>query len=118
MQEYKRQGGGYKGRKSKDNSLERWTEEEWGTRSGRKSTETSERYLPKKAREGLSGKEYARTTAKKRADTKKGKQFSKQPRDFAKRPPAFAATAHPARAACAPSSMLRPSGGISRAARG
>jgi hypothetical protein len=89
VQEYKRQGGGYKGAKSKDNALERWTEEEWGTRSGRKSTDTGERYLPKKARKALSEKEYARTTAKKRADTKKGKQFSKQPRDIAKRTARF-----------------------------
>jgi hypothetical protein len=89
VQEYKRQGGGYKGGKSKDNALERWTEEEWGTRSGRKSTDTGERYLPKKARKALSEKEYARTTAKKRADTKKGKQFSKQPRDIAKRTARF-----------------------------
>ena len=89
VQEYKRQGGGYKGGKSKDNALERWTEQEWGTRSGRKSTETGERYLPKKARKALSEKEYARTSAKKRADTKKGKQFSKQPKDIAKRTARF-----------------------------
>ena len=28
-----------------------WTQEEWGTRSGRDSLETGERYLPKAARE-------------------------------------------------------------------
>jgi hypothetical protein len=85
VQEYKRQGGGYKGRRAKDNALSRWTEEEWGTRSGRKSTETGERYLPKKARSALSETEYARTTAKKRADTRKGRQFSDQPKDIAKK---------------------------------
>ena len=85
VQEYRRQGGGYKGRKSKDNALSRWSEEEWGTRSGGKSTETGERYLPKKARNALSEKEYARTTAKKRADTRKGRQFSDQPKDIAKK---------------------------------
>ena len=31
----------------------------------------------------LSSKEYAKTTAKKRADTAKGKQFSKQPKGIA-----------------------------------
>ena len=83
--EYKKRGGGYEGAKSKDNSLQQWTEEEWGTRSGKKSGDTQERYLPKKAREALSKKEYDRTTAKKRADTRKGKQFSDQPEDVARK---------------------------------
>ena len=83
VQEYKKQGGGYRGKKAKDNSLRQWTEEDWGTRSGRKSTETGERYLPKEARHALSDDEYRRTTQKKRADTKRGKQFSAQPRDVA-----------------------------------
>lgn len=81
--EYKKQGGGYKGEKDADNSLHQWSEEDWGTKSGKKSGDTHERYLPKKAREALTDKEYARTTAKKRADTKKGKQHSKQPKDVA-----------------------------------
>jgi hypothetical protein len=79
--EYKKRGGGYEGRKSKDNSLRQWTEENWGTRSGKKSTETGERYLPKEAREALSDEEYARTSSKKRRDTRKGRQFSAQPED-------------------------------------
>lgn len=82
VQEYKSRGGGYEGQKSDDNSLTQWTEEDWGTRSGRKSTKTGERYLPRKAREALSEKEYARTTRKKREDTKRGKQFSAQPEDI------------------------------------
>jgi hypothetical protein len=81
--EYKRRGGGYKGKKDPHNHLHEWTEEEWGTKSGRKSGETHERYLPKKAREALSDEEYKRTTAKKRADTRKGKQHSAQPADVA-----------------------------------
>lgn len=81
--EYKKRGGGYEGGKDADNSLHQWTEEEWGTKSGKESGKTGERYLPKKAREALSDKEYSRTTAKKRADTKKGKQFSTQPTDVA-----------------------------------
>jgi hypothetical protein len=83
--EYKKQGGGYKGKKDADNSLHQWTEEEWGTKSGEKSGDTHERYLPKQAREALSDKEYERTTAKKRADTKKGKQHSAQPKDLAEK---------------------------------
>lgn len=81
--EYKKRGGGFEGGKDEDNSLHQWSEEDWGTKSGAKSEESGERYLPKKAREALSDKEYARTSAKKRADTKKGKQFSAQPDDVA-----------------------------------
>ena len=58
-QEYKKSGGGYYGPKtSKQKSLSKWTKEEWGTKSGKSSTQgskaTGERYLPKKAREALS----------------------------------------------------------------
>ena len=83
--EYKKRGGGYKGGKDADNSLHQWSEEDWGTKSGATSEESGERYLPKKARAALSDKEYARTSAKKRADTKKGKQFSAQPSDVAEK---------------------------------
>lgn len=68
-------------------SLSSWTKEDWGTKSGKNSTQGSkasgERYLPKKARESLSDKEYARSTAKKRASIRKGEQHSKQPDDIA-----------------------------------
>jgi hypothetical protein len=70
-------------------SLKKWTKEEWGTKSGKPSTQgkkaTGERYLPKKAREALTKKEYAATSKKKRADTKKGKQHSAQPKKIAKK---------------------------------
>ncbi len=85
VQEYKKEGGGYAGPKTPDNSLVNWTEEEWGTQSGEKSTNTGERYLPKVAREALSPAEYAETTAKKRRDTAKGKQFSRQPGAIARK---------------------------------
>lgn len=81
--EYKKAGGGYEGKKDPHNSLHEWSEEDWGTKSGKKSGDTHERYLPKKARDALSKKEYDRTTAKKRADTAKGKQHSAQPKDVA-----------------------------------
>jgi len=89
-QQYKKAGGGYTGSKSKkQKSLSKWTKEEWGTRSGKPSTQgskaTGERYLPKKARKALSKKEYAATSAKKRRDTRSGKQFSKQPKSIAKK---------------------------------
>ena len=81
--EYQKAGGGYKGAKAPDNSLEEWTEQDWGTKSGKSSEATGERYLPKAARDDLSSEDYARTSAKKREDTKKGKQFSAQPQDVA-----------------------------------
>lgn len=90
-QEYKKAGGGYKsgGKSSAQKSLKKWTKEDWGTKSGKNSTQgkeaTGERYLPKKAREKLTAKEYAATSRKKREDTKKGKQFSKQPKAIAKK---------------------------------
>lgn len=87
--EYKKQGGGYVGGKSKDNSLAQWTKEDWGTKSGKESSETGERYLPKKAREALSDDEYKRTTAKKRADSRKGRQHSSQPEDVAEKSAAY-----------------------------
>ena len=79
VHDYKAAGGGYKGEKSADNHLAQWTKEEWGTKSGEKSEDTGERYLPKRAREKMSDADYKKTTAKKRSDTAKGKQFSKQP---------------------------------------
>ena len=83
--EYKKRGGNYVGKKDADNHLHQWTEEEWDTKSGKESGETGERYLPKDARDALSDKEYARTTARKRADTKRGKQHSAQPTDVARK---------------------------------
>jgi hypothetical protein len=70
-------------------SLKKWTAESWGTKSGKPSTQgpkaTGERYLPKKAREVLSDKEYAATTKAKREGTKKGKQFVAQPKKIAQK---------------------------------
>lgn len=93
-QEYKKAGGGYSGSKTKkQKSLSKWTKEEWGTRSGKPSTQgaraTRERYLPKRARQSLSKKEYAATSAKKRRDTQAGKQFSKQPKSIARKTARF-----------------------------
>ena len=83
VHEYKAEGGGYVGQKTRDNHLEQWTREDWGTKSGQESGETGERYLPKAARDRLSDTEYRRTTEKKRADTRRGKQNSAQPKDVA-----------------------------------
>ena len=88
--EYEKAGGGYSGSKSsKQQSLSKWTKEDWGTKSGKPSTQgpkaTGERYLPKKAREALTPSEYAATTRAKRSGMRKGKQFVKQPPKIAKK---------------------------------
>lgn len=89
-QKYKKSGGGYRGPKTEaQQSLSKWTKEDWGTRSGKPSTQgskaTGERYLPKAAREALSPSEYAATTRAKRQGTKAGKQFVKQPKRIAQK---------------------------------
>jgi|TARA_B100001248_G_scaffold65752_1_gene45996 hypothetical protein len=71
--------------KDSQRSLRAWTKQKWRTKSGKKSAETGERYLPEKAIKSLSAAEYAATTKKKREDTKKGKQFSKQPDKVSKK---------------------------------
>tara|TARA_R100001086_G_scaffold232451_1_gene153633 strand:+ start:807 stop:1046 length:240 start_codon:yes stop_codon:yes gene_type:complete len=64
-------------------SLRKWGQQKWRTKSGKKSSVTGERYLPEAAIKNLSSAEYAATTAKKRKDKAKGKQFSKQPKTIA-----------------------------------
>ena len=90
---YKERGGGYTGAKTTGNKLTKWTKEDWGTKSGKNSTvgpkATGERYLPKKARQSLSDKEYAATTRAKREGTTKGKQFVAQPSKIAKKTAKF-----------------------------
>ena len=60
-------------------SLKNWGKQKWRTKSGKKSSETGERYLPEAAIKALSPKEYAATTRAKRKAKRQGKQFSKQP---------------------------------------
>ena len=86
---YKKAGGGYSGAKKSSNSLSKWSKQKWRTKSGKPSSKTGERYLPEKAIKSLSAREYARTTAKKRRDKAKGKQFSKQPKSIAKKTKAY-----------------------------
>lgn len=71
--------------KKPQESLKKWGKQDWGTKSGKPSSKTGERYLPKKAREALSDSEYAATTAAKRKDKAAGKQHSKQPKKIAEK---------------------------------
>ena len=66
-------------------SLKAWGKQKWRTKSGKKSSETGERYLPEAAIKSLSPSEYAASSRKKRKDTKKGKQHSKQPKKIARK---------------------------------
>jgi hypothetical protein len=69
---YKERGGGYKGKKpsSSENSLRKWTKQEWQTRPGtpekaERSDGSTSRYLPKKKWESLSKSEQVATDKKK-----------------------------------------------------
>ena len=70
-------------------SLKAWGDQKWTTKSGKKSSETGERYLPKKAIESLSSAEYAATTKAKRTGKAAGKQFVAQPKNIAKKTSGF-----------------------------
>jgi|TARA_R110000803_G_scaffold33502_2_gene73328 hypothetical protein len=86
---YKESGGTYSGSKKPSNKLTKWGKEKWQTKSGKASGKTGERYLPKKAIESLSSKEYAATTKAKRQGTAAGKQFVKQPKSIARKTAKF-----------------------------
>jgi hypothetical protein len=79
---YKDAGGQYAGKKSSDNSLSKWTDQKWRTKSGKPSSETGERYLPEKAIKSLSSAEYAATTRAKRQGGGTG-NVVKQPKSIA-----------------------------------
>jgi hypothetical protein len=95
VHEYKKRGGSYSGKKSNQNALTQWSDEDWGTKSGRNSRETGERYLPKKARKTLSGSDYRKTTAKKRADRSQGEPISRQPTDVTEKTARHRSTGKP-----------------------
>ena len=69
--------------KKPQKSLKAWTKQKWTTKSGKPSAQTGERYLPKAAIKALTPAQYAATTAKKKKDTKAGKQHSAQPKKIA-----------------------------------
>jgi hypothetical protein len=79
---YKKAGGGYIGKKSKKNSLSKWTKQKWRTPSGKKSSETGEVYAPSKTISKLKStskgrKKLASANRKKKAATKAGKQHAR-----------------------------------------
>jgi hypothetical protein len=75
--------------KAPQKSLKDWGKQDWKTKSGKLSSKTGERYLPKAAIESLTAAEYAATTRAKRAGKKAGKQFVAQPKSIAKKTARF-----------------------------
>ena len=75
--------------KSPQQSLKNWTDQKWRTKSGKRSSDTGERYLPEAAIKSLSPSEYAATTTAKRAGKAAGKQFVKQPKGVAQKTARF-----------------------------
>ena len=71
--------------KPSQKSLKDWGKQKWRTKSGKKSSETGERYLPAKAIAALSDSEYAATTRAKRKGKAAGKQFVAQPKAIARK---------------------------------
>jgi hypothetical protein len=69
--------------KKPQQSLKAWGDQKWRTKSGKKSSETGERYLPEAAIKSLSSAEYAATTKAKRVGKAAGKQFVAQPKKIA-----------------------------------
>ena len=54
--------------KKSQESLKAWTKQKWRTKSGKKSSETGERYLPEATIKSLSASEYAAGTRRKEKD--------------------------------------------------
>lgn len=71
--------------KAPQQSLKAWGDQKWTTKSGKRSSDTGERYLPESAIKSLSPQEYAATTRAKRAGKAEGKQFVAQPKTIAKK---------------------------------
>ncbi len=69
--------------KAPQKSLKDWGDQKWRTKSGKRSSDTGERYLPSAAIKSLSPSEYAATTKAKRAGKEAGKQFVAQPKKIA-----------------------------------
>lgn len=63
--------------KKSQKSLKNWTKQNWRTKSGKKSSETGERYLPEKAIKQLTAAQYAAGTDRKRKAMKQGKTKAK-----------------------------------------
>jgi len=75
--------------KKPQQSLKKWTDQKWQTKSGKPSSKTGERYLPEAAIKALTPAEYAASTKAKRAGKRKGEQFVAQPKKVAQKTAAY-----------------------------
>ena len=75
--------------KKPQQSLKKWTNQDWRTKSGKPSAQTGERYLPAKAIKSLTSAEYSATTRAKRKGKAAGKQHVAQPKGIAKKTARF-----------------------------
>jgi hypothetical protein len=70
--------------KAPQKSLKDWGDQKWRTKSGKKSSETGERYLPSAAIKSLSPAEYAATTKAKACRKSRRKTIRKATKDDCK----------------------------------
>lgn len=76
---YKKHGGSYIGPKHRDNSLVRWTEQDWGyldPADPLKKRSKRGRYLPLAVKEAMSEKQKVHSNARKREASRRGKQYA------------------------------------------
>ncbi len=71
---YKSAGGKFKGKKSRNNSLSKWSREKWDYISARNRKSKRGRYLPEKVRKSLTARE--RRSENRRKGSKRGKWIS------------------------------------------
>ena len=83
VQEYEKQGGGYKGEKNDAaESLEEWTNQDWQTKEGdadAQQGDTMKRYLPKKAWAMLTDAQTKEAEKTKQEVSKEGEQHADWP---------------------------------------
>lgn len=78
VQEYEKEGGGYKKPQNPaQKGLKKWGDEKWTTSDGKQTRRSggTARYLPEKAWERLSPSQKAATNKRKEEGSKEGKQF-------------------------------------------
>ena len=88
VQKYKKQGGGYRGRKKASNKLAKWTKQKWDYVSKgdeKKPRKQRGRYLPKNVRESLTAAEKAATNRRKRNASARGQPKAKYSPNIARK---------------------------------
>ncbi len=83
VQEYRKRGGGYSGRKAGDTSPTPWVGDDRATASTTPAGETGERYLPQETRDAAGDEDYRTASERQRDDPLKGRKFTPQPREIA-----------------------------------